>query len=90
MTEPGDHTQALLQQLESAIRQAAVLDPQKRRRIEQLLVQVEQLLREEPDVPLPPPLQQDLMAVIVDFEAGHPALADSLRRLTAALSSMGI
>lgn len=88
--ESEQHLQELLVQLEAEIRQTPSVDPLTRHRIDQLLARVGQLLRDEPEGPTPPPVKQDLVEVIVDFEAGHPALAASLRRLLSTLSSMGI
>jgi hypothetical protein len=77
----------LLAQLHERLRAAASVDAEDRRRLTMALREIEAVLGERAG---PPPGGHGLQAFAVKFEADHPTLADSLRRLADALGKAGI
>jgi hypothetical protein len=77
----------LLRQLHARLGAARSLDAEDRRLLTAVARDIEAVLGKQ-DVPAPRPIGLDTLAV--KFEADHPALADTLRRLVDALGKAGI
>ena len=77
----------LLEQLHSRLGAAHSIDAEDRRLLTTVLRDIEGVLG-KPDVPAPNASRLDTLAA--KFDAEHPALADTLRRLIDALGKAGI
>jgi uncharacterized protein DUF4404 len=80
--------QHLLAQLHSRLGSARSLDAEDRRLLGTVLRDIETLLAKADSAP--PPSASGLESLAVKFEADHPALAETLRRLVDALAKAGI
>jgi hypothetical protein len=77
----------LLEQLHARLSAAPSVDAEDRRRLAAALREIEAVLAERGDRP---PTGHGLEAFALKFEADHPMLAESLRRLADALGKAGI
>jgi hypothetical protein len=77
----------LLEQLHARLGAAPSIDAEDRRRLSAALREIEAVLGDRDDRS---PAGQGLEAFALKFEADHPLLADSLRRLADALGKAGI
>jgi len=78
----------LLEQLHARLGSAQSLDPEDRRFLGTVLRDIEKVLARSDAVR--PPSASGLEGLAVKFEADHPALAETLRRLVDALAKAGI
>jgi len=78
----------LLTQLHARLGSAHTLDTEDRRLLTTALVDIEKALTM--GEPTQQPGAPDLETFAVKFEAGHPALAETLRRVVDALGKAGI
>lgn len=78
----------LLTQLHARLESAQALDAEDRRLLATVLADIEQSLARE--VAAPPAAGAGLETLAVKFEADHPAVAGTLRRLVDALGKAGI
>jgi hypothetical protein len=79
---------SLLTQLHARLGGAPSLDAEDRRLLLTLLVDIEKALEKDQGAPRPDTSGLDSLAV--KFEADHPALAESMRRLAVTLAKAGI
>jgi hypothetical protein len=79
----------LLSQLHARLGNAQALDAEDRRLLTTVLVDIEKALTQG-DAPQQPGGAPDLETFAVKFEADHPALAETLRRVVDALGKAGI
>ena len=79
---------SLLTQLHDRLGNAQSLDADDRRLLVTLLGDIEKVLARSPGVP--PADASGLESLAVKFEADHPALAESLRRVADTLAKAGI
>jgi len=78
----------LLTQLHTRLGNAQSLDDEDRRLLSTVLQDIEKVLNRDESAQAP--TESGLENLAVKFEAGHPALAESLRRLVDALGKAGI
>lgn len=78
----------LLTQLHARLGGAPSLDADDRRLLTTVLADIENALAKGGDVQQPPP--GGIESLAVKFEADHPALAESLRRVADTLAKAGI
>lgn len=78
----------LLTQLHTRLGSAQSLDADDRRLLGTVLQDIEKILAKSEAAP--PPSASGLESLAVKFEADHPALAETLRRLVDALAKAGI
>jgi hypothetical protein len=80
--------QSLLTQLHARLGSAKSVDAEDRRLLATVLGDIEKVLTKDDSVP--PPNASGLESLAVKFEADHPAVAETLRRLVDALAKAGI
>jgi Domain of unknown function (DUF4404) len=78
----------LLTQLHARLGNAHSVDAEDRRLLATVLQDIEKVLTQGDSVP--PASATGIEGLAVKFEAGHPALAETLRRLADALAKAGI
>jgi hypothetical protein len=79
---------SLLTQLHARLGNASSLDEEDRRLLVTVLADIEQLLARSPTAP--PADTSGIDSLAVKFEADHPALAETLRRVADTLGKAGI
>lgn len=79
---------SLLTQLHARLGNAKALDADDRSLLLTVLGDIENVLAKGEDIP--PPDTSGIESLAVKFEASHPVLADSLRRVADALGKAGI
>lgn len=83
-----NHLRSLLTQLHDRLGSANALDAEDRSLLLTVLGDIEKLLAK--DEAATPPDTSRIESLAVKFEAGHPVLAESLRRVADALGKAGI
>ena len=81
-----------LANLREDLKGAPELDPKSRQLLAEALGDIQHLIAEQGDAARPPSpsLADRLESIVVRFEAGHPALAASSRRLIDLLATAGL